>query len=138
MGPRDVEGNAVFLGRRDQSVKDKKSVPRDEIVANVAQLLDEIQNGLFQKALEMREENTTQIDSLDDFKAYFTPKDEKKPEIHGGFAWCHWSEGPEVEEIIKDLKVTIRCVPLDQNDEPGTCIFTGKPSERRAVFAKAY
>ena len=138
VGPRDVEGNAVFLGRRDQSVKDKKSVPRDEIVANVAQLLDEIQNGLFQKALEMREENTTQIDSLDDFKAYFTPKDEKKPEIHGGFAWCHWSEGPEVEEIIKDLKVTIRCVPLDQNDEPGTCIFTGKPSERRAVFAKAY
>lgn len=138
VGPRDVEGNAVFLGRRDQSVKDKKSVPRDEIVANVAQLLDEIQNGLFQKALEMREENTTQIDSLDDFKAYFTPKDEKKPEIHGGFAWCHWSEGPEVEEIIKDLKVTIRCVPLDQNNEPGTCIFTGKPSERRAVFAKAY
>ena len=57
---------------------------------------------------------------------------------YGGFAWCHWSEGPEVEEIIKDLKVTIRCVPLDQNDEPGTCIFTGKPSERRAVFAKAY
>ena len=138
VGPRDVEGNAVFLGRRDQSVKDKKSVPRDEIVANVAQLLDEIQNGLFQKALEMREENTTQIDSLDDFKAYFTPKDENKSEIHGGFAWCHWSEGPEVEEIIKDLKVTIRCVPLDQNDEPGTCIFTGKPSERRAVFAKAY
>ena len=138
VGPRDVEGHAVFLGRRDQSVKDKKSVPRDEIVANVAQLLDEIQNGLFQKALEMREENTTQIDSLDDFKAYFTPKDENKSEIHGGFAWCHWSEGPEVEEIIKDLKVTIRCVPLDQNDEPGTCIFTGKPSERRAVFAKAY
>ena len=66
------------------------------------------------------------------------PKDADKPEIHGGFALCHWSEDPAVDELLKDLKVTIRCIPLDAAEEPGRCIFTGKPSPRRVVFAKAY
>jgi prolyl-tRNA synthetase len=86
----------------------------------------------------MRSDNTRTIDKLDDFKAYFTPKNADEPEIHGGFAMCHFTEGPEVDAILKDLKVTIRCIPLEANDEAGTCIFTGKPSTRRAVFAKAY
>ncbi len=138
VGPRDVKSDAVFLARRDKGVKEKQSVPRAEMVANVGQLLDEIQNGLFQKALALREENSCHLESLDDFRAYFTPSDGDKPEIHGGFAWCHWSESPEMNRVLKELKVTIRCVPLDGNEEPGTCIFTGAPSAKRAVFAKAY
>ena len=60
------------------------------------------------------------------------------PEIHGGFALCHWTEGPEMEEALKPLKVTLRCVPFDDNAEAGRCIFTGQPSKQRAVFAKSY
>ena len=125
VGPRDVNSDAVFLGRRDKGVKEKQSVPRAEIVANVTQILDEIQDGLFQKARAMRDEHTCEINSSDEFREYFTPRDDDKPEIHGGFAWCHWTESPEVEQLLKDLKVTIRCVPLADNDEAGTCIFTG-------------
>ena len=100
-------------------------------------MLDEIQDTLFQRALKMRQENTRQIDSLDDFKDYFTPKSAKKPEIHGGFALCHWTQDPAMEDVLKELKVTVRCVPFSET-EPGTCIFTGKPSASRALFAKAY
>ena len=78
------------------------------------------------------------IDSLKEFEAYFTPKNEEQPEIHGGLAYSHFVESPEMDEKLKALKVTVRCVPLDGEDEPGKCIFTGQPSKRRGVFAKAY
>ncbi|MEE9603118.1 MAG: proline--tRNA ligase, partial [Thermoguttaceae bacterium] len=68
----------------------------------------------------------------------FTPKNAEKPEIHGGLALCHFVDLPEVEEKLKTLKVTVRCIPLDGEDEPGKCLFTGQPSPRRALFAKAY
>jgi prolyl-tRNA synthetase len=138
IGPRDVASQSVFLGRRDRGVKDKVSVPRGELVSTILALLDEMQQGLHERALALRSTHTHDLDSADDFRDFFTAKNSDKPEIHGGFALCHWAETPEVDEILKDLKVTIRCVPLDDNDEPGTCIFTGKPSSRRAVFAKAY
>jgi prolyl-tRNA synthetase len=88
--------------------------------------------------LQLQQANTRPIDSLDEFREYFTPENEEKPEIHGGFALCHWSEDPAVDQILKDMKVTIRCVPLAGEQEPGKCIFTGQPSGGRAVFAKAY
>ena len=138
VGPRDVKSDAVFMGRRDKGIKEKQSVGRAEFISSIASTLDEMQDHLFQNAVKMREENTCNIDSLDEFRDYFTPKDEKKPEIHGGFALCHWCEDQAVEQEMKKLKVTIRCVPLEQNDESGKCIFTGKPSSGRAVFAKAY
>lgn len=138
IGPRDVDSNSVFMARRDTS--EKSGVPRDEFIANIGKTLSEIQDGLFARADAMRKEHTQEIDNVDDFKAFFTPQDADKPEIHGGFAICHWAEAPEVEELLKALKVTVRCVPLDEANEPssGTCIFTGKPSRGRAVFAKAY
>jgi len=138
VGPRDVKAGGVFLGRRDKGPKEKTSVPRDEFVATVADLLNEIQDQLFQRALALREANTRDIDDPDEFKAYFTPENVEKPEIHGGFARCHFVEGPEVLEAIKDLKVTIRNVPLEDDAPGGTCLFTGRPAERRAIFAKAY
>jgi prolyl-tRNA synthetase len=136
IGPRDIAKNGVFLARRDTG--EKRGLARDELVQTAGALLDEMQTGLYQRALELREANTRQIDSLDEFREYFTPKDEEKPEIHGGFALCHWSEDPVVDQILKDLKVTIRCVPSTVEPQPGQCIFTGKPSAGRAVFAKAY
>jgi prolyl-tRNA synthetase len=111
---------------------------RAEFLASVTRILDEIQQGLFDRAEKLRKDNLQAIDSLDDFKQYFTPKDREKPEIHGGFAVCHFVDEPTIDEILKPLKVTPRCIPLDQDDEPGTCIFTGKPTSRKAVFAKAY
>ena len=136
VGPRDIESNSVFVGRRDQPKS--SGVGRDEFVANVLQTLDEIQQNLFNRALQLREENTHDFTNLDDFKAFFTPAKADKPEIHGGFAVCHFVDTPEVEELLKPLKVTARCMPLDNNDEPGTCIFTGQPAKRKAIFAKAY
>ncbi len=136
VGPKDIARNGVFLGRRDTG--EKKGLGRDELVGSVVALLGEIQDSLYQKALALREQHTRHIDSLEDFRGFFTPQKAKKPEIHGGFALSHFVEDPGVEKIINDLKVTIRCVPFDGEEEEGKCIFTGKPSRKRGLFAKAY
>jgi prolyl-tRNA synthetase len=138
IGPKDIAKNGVFLARRDTG--EKAGVDRAEFVKTIAQRLTDIQNNLFQRAIKFRDENTKTIDTLDDFLAYFTPqsKSEEKPEIHGGFALCHYSEGPDLDEFLKKHKVTIRCIPLAGANEPGKCFLTGRPSAKRAVFAKAY
>ena len=137
VGPKDIAQDATFVGRRDTG--EKTSVPRKELVATISQRLTDMQSSLFQRALTLRQEHTRTIDNLADFRAYFTPKSEDKPEIHGGFASCYFVDEPAVNELLKELKVTIRCMPLeDQPTEPGTCIFTGKQTDRRAIFAKAY
>ena len=136
VGPRDIKSGTVFVGRRDQPKS--TGMDRSEFVSNLTSILDEIQQGLFDRALAHRVENTVEIDSLDEFKAFFTPKNQKSPETHGGFASCHFVDTPEIDEILKPLKVTPRCIPLEQKEEGGTCIFTGKPSQGRAIFAKSY
>ena len=139
IGPRDMESDSVFMGRRDLSPKEKRGVPREEFVAQVVDILEEMQAGLFNRAKAFRDENTREIDSLDEFKAYFTPKNKKQPEIHGGFALCHWAgEDPAVAEVLNELKVTARCIPIEGDKTPGTCLFTGKPSSQRVVFGKSY
>lgn len=139
IGPRDVASDSVFLARRDHDPKEKTSVPRLQFIQTIAGLLDEIQNGLFQRALDFRNANTRNIDSRGDFYEFFTPKNLEKPEIHAGFAMAHWSGEPEVEEILqKELGVTIRNIPLDADEEQGKCVISGKPSKQRVVFAKAY
>ena len=135
VGPRDIDKNSLFVGRRDQP---KSGMERSEFIAKVTDILDEMQQGLYDRALTLRTENTRDIDSLEEFKAYFTPKNGNKPEIHGGFAVCHFVDEPEIEKILKPLKVTPRCIPLDQQDEPGKCIFTGKPTNKKAIFGKSY
>ncbi len=136
VGPRDLAKDSVFLARRDTG--EKNGTLRSELVANIASLLDEIQDGLFDRAKRMREEHTRTITNVDDFREFFTPQNAKDPEIHGGFARCHYVESPEVEAILKELKVTIRCLPLDEDSEPGVCLFSGRPDARLAIFAKAY
>ncbi len=138
VGRRDMEKNSIFLGRRDHSPKEKGSIDRGDFVAQCTTMLDEIQDALFQRALAYRNENTKVIDSLEEFRDFFVPDSVDKPEIHGGFALAHWVDDPAVEPILKEMKVTHRCVPIDGPDDPGVCIFTGKPSRRRSVFAKSY
>ena len=139
IGPRDLEKNAVEVSRRDQAVKAKESMPVNEFVARVPEILGSIQDSLYQRAKEFRDANTRVIESKKDFYDFFTPKNRAKPEIHGGFALAHWNGSREVEEQIKnDLKVTIRVVPLDDSPEPGNCIFTGEASARRVIWAKSY
>lgn len=141
VGPRDMEKDALFVGRRDRTPKDKTSIARSEFVATIGQLLQSIQDTLFQRALEFRAAHTRQIDSRDEFYAYFTAERSDPnlpPPIHGGFAMTHFGGSVELEEQIKnDLSVTIRCIP-QQATEPGTCPFTGNPSPTRVVWAKAY
>jgi len=136
VGPKDLAKNAVFVARRDTG--EKTSVSRDEFVRTASATLDEIQDSLFQRALQLRETNSRSIDNLNDFRQYFTPDNPDEPEIHGGFASSYFVDEPAVDEVLKQMKVTVRCVPLDADDEPGECIFTGRPSNQRAVFAKAY
>ncbi|MDR0533014.1 MAG: proline--tRNA ligase [Verrucomicrobiales bacterium] len=138
IGPRDLAAGTVFTARRDKDAKDKQSFKREDFVVGAAKILEEIQQGLYDRALAFREANTRKIDTKEEFYAYFTPKNANKPEIHGGFALTHWCGDETVEEQIKnDLKVTIRCIPFGDT-EAGTCPFTGKPSKQRVVFAKSY
>lgn len=136
VGPRDIKNDSLFVGRRDQPKS--FGMPRVEFVERVSEILEEMQQGLFDKALQLRIDNTQQIGSFEEFKAFFTPKNEGKPEIHGGFAECYFVDCPETDAMLVPLKVTPRCTPVDQAAEPGVCIFTGKPTKTRGIFAKSY
>ncbi len=140
IGPRDVAADAVMVARRDQAPRDKASMPRARFIAEFTALLDDIQFHLFQRALDYRTAHTHHIDDKDAFYDFFTPKDMKKPEIHGGFVHAHWCGDSQCEARIKqDLSVTIRCIPFDGSDEaPGSCIGCGRSSAKRVIFAKSY
>jgi prolyl-tRNA synthetase len=140
IGPRDIEKGSVAVTRRDKSHKEKQFIQAQEFLEEVGNILQQIQLNLLTEATEFRDANMQKIDSMEDFIKFFTPSNTEKPEIHGGFALCHWAGSNEEEEkIAKDYKVTIRCIPHgDQFIEEGTCILTGKPSNRRVVFSKAY
>ena len=140
IGPRDVEKGSVAVTRRDKPHKEKQFIEAQEFLEEVGNILQQIQSNLLSEATEFRDANMQKIDSMEEFIQFFTPSNSEKPEIHGGFALCHWAGSNEEEEkIAKDYKVTIRCIPHgDQFTEEGTCILTGKPSNRRVVFSKAY
>ena len=128
MGGRDLENGTVELARRDTLTKE--TVAFDGIVETIQNLLKEIQDNIYQKALNFRLENPREVDTWEDFK-----EEIKKP----GFLLCHWDGTPETEEKIKaETKATIRCIPLEGDKTPGKCIYTGKPSAQRVIFAIAY
>ncbi|QGJ69447.1 Proline--tRNA ligase [Planctomycetales bacterium 10988] len=138
IGPRDMEKDAVFMGRRDKGPKEKQTLSRSDFIDQAVSILEEMQDNLYQRALEFREDNTKTIEDKETFKAYFTPKNKKKPEIHGGFARAYYVDDPELETFLKELKVTIRCLPFEEETKPGRCFFTGKETSQVAIFAKAY
>jgi prolyl-tRNA synthetase len=141
VGPRDMDKDALFVGRRDRAPKDKQSIARSEFVASIGATLQSIHDGLYARAQAYRREHTHRIDTREDFYAFFTPprvQENMPTPIHGGFALTHFDGDVKVEERIKsDLGVTVRCIPVEKS-EPGTCPFTGRPSPQRVVWAKAY
>ena len=129
IGPRDLENNTVEVARRD--TLEKKIVSRDMVNDIVVGLMEEIQQNIYRKSLEFRSENTCRVDDWDEFREIMA----KKP----GFVLAHWDGTAETELKIKEeTKATIRCIPLDAEAEKGKCIYTGKPSEKRVLFAIAY
>jgi prolyl-tRNA synthetase len=142
IGPRDIASGTIAVSRRDQGIKEKNFMSVNELVSQITNILSQIQQNLLKRATKLRDTYTVKIDSKTEFYDFFTPKNQDKPEIHGGFALAHWSGSSEVEAKIKDeLKVTIRCIPFDpevSDDRPGKCVISGAPSPRRVLFAKAY
>ncbi len=139
VGPRDIASNNFALMRRDRPHRETTPFTRASLVGSVASILEEMQNHLYEKALRHRDAHIKKIDSKEEFYAYFTPKNKEQPEIHGGFAYSHWCGESSVEEKIKDdLGVTIRCIPIDLEAEEGKCLITGKKSNQRVIYAKAY
>ena len=129
LGQRDLAAGQVEVARRD--TKEKANVPLEGIADHVANLLDEIQQNLFDRAKAYRDEHITKADTLAEMEDILENK--------GGFVHAHWDGTTETELEIKErTKATIRCIPLDWPDESGKCILTGKPSERRVLFARAY
>jgi prolyl-tRNA synthetase len=129
IGARDLENGTVEVARRD--TKEKKSYPMDNLVQVVEDLLADIQQNIYQKALSFREANITKVDTFEAFKEVLDTK--------AGFVLAHWDGTPETEEKIKEeSKATIRCIPLDAPEEAGQCVYTGKPSNKRVLFARAY
>jgi prolyl-tRNA synthetase len=129
IGPKDLESGTVELARRDTLTK--QVVDLENLTATVKTLINEIQTALFQKALDFRADHITQVDTFDVFKTVLEEKT--------GFISAHWDGTTETEDKIKELtKATIRCIPIDSKLEDGVCMFSGKPSKQRVLFAKAY
>jgi prolyl-tRNA synthetase len=129
IGPKDLEDETVEIARRDNL--SKQTVILDRLSVVVEDLLKEIQENLFNKALEFRNSHITDVDDFESFK--------KVLENKTGFISAHWDGSVETEQKIKDLtKATIRCIPIDSVEEEGSCVYSGKPSNKRVLFAKAY
>ncbi len=129
IGPRDLENRTVEIARRD--TLEKKVYPVDQIITVVAELLEDIQKNIYKKAFDFRTNNTFKTDSYEEFKQILDDK--------GGFILAHWDGTEETELLIKEeTKATIRCIPFDAIEEHGKCIRTGKPSNKRVIFARSY
>lgn len=129
VGNRDLENGTVEIARRDTF--EKQTVAQNEVVDFVIDLLEKIQQNLFSKAINFRADNTTSVDNFEDFKTTIKNK--------GGFVSAHWDGTEETENKIKaQTKATIRCIPNEAKEEIGVCVFSGKPSSKRVLFAKAY
>jgi prolyl-tRNA synthetase len=129
VGPRDLDNGTLEVARRD--TKEKQVLKMEGAASAIHALMDEIQKNLYNRALKFREENTTRVETYEEFKRVLDDK--------GGFVLAHWDGTTATEQTIKDeTKATIRCIPLDQADEKGSCVFSGKPSTGRVLFARAY
>ena len=129
IGPKDMENKTVELARRDTLTKE--IIALNDLVPMVKNLMKEIQEALFKKALDFRDSHITEVHTFDEFKHILENKT--------GFVSAHWDGTSETEQKIKELtKATVRCIPLDVKEEPGECVYSGKPSSKRVLFAKAY
>ena len=142
IGPRDIASDSVFMGRRDRSPRERESVPRARFLAESPALLQEIQEHLFERARELRARHTRIVNTREEFFEFFGAKGSGS-KMSGGFGLAHWNGDEAIaDQMQRELGVTIRCIPVDDADGggggSGTCIFTGEPSARRVVWARAY
>ena len=129
IGPKDLENGTVELARRDTLTKE--IIELSSLVVTVKKLLVDIQDDLFNKALDYRSAHISEVETFDEFKEVLETKT--------GFVSAHWDGTEETEQKIKELtKATIRCIPMDAKKEAGSCVYSGKPSTNRVLFAKAY
>ena len=139
VGPRDLESSSLMLARRDDENHQKSKISAEVFVKEVTNILDGIHERLYQRASEYMRSRIKKIESLEEFEAFFGEKSKEK----NGFAYVHWNEEAVGHPVLQQLKITPRCIPLEEGDltgtfEEGTCIFSGKPSKQRVFFAKAY
>ena len=130
IGPRDLERGEVEICRRD--TLEKSAASREGLAGHIRELLDDIQANIYNKALAFRDSKTVKVDTWDEFKERIED---------GGFLLCHWDGTTETEmKIQEETKATIRCIPIDSYvcEEPGKCVYSGRPSQRRVIFARSY
>jgi prolyl-tRNA synthetase len=138
IGPRDLAAGAVSVSRRDRGPRERQAVPLAQFVAQAAGLLEEVQQGMFERARAFRERHSVRLASTAEVVDFFERPAEKGSPVQGGFAHVHVADDPAVAAAFDPLKVTVRCLPLEGNDEPGTCIVTGRPVAGRSVLARSY
>jgi len=135
----DIDKSQLVLMQRTKNHKDKIFISVKEFLVSVCNYLEEVHIELFKRAKSFQESNLKHIENKEDFYKFFTPKNLKKPEIHGGFAAVYFSMDLEIEKKIKEeLNVTLRCIPFDFQKDRGKCIFTGKENSQKVIFAKSY
>jgi prolyl-tRNA synthetase len=129
IGPKDLENNSAEVVRRDTG--EKQVITWDNLLSHIEFLMTDIQENLYNQALQFRDSNITEVNDYETFKELLDSK--------GGFLSAHWDGTAETEEKVKnETKATIRCIPLDAKEEAGTCMVSGKPSNKRVLFARAY
>ncbi len=141
IGLQEVENESVTYGRRNSNHKDRQTLNRKAFISSITEILGDIQKSIYDKAKDFRSQNLVKIDSKEKFYQFFSEQRNQESNLEGGFVLSHWNGDPSVEDKIKDdLGVTIRCIPLDAEEEEGKgkCVITGEPSNRRVLFAKAY
>ena len=138
IGPRDLAAGAVSVSRRDKGPRERQSLPLTQFVAEVAGMLEDLQRGMFDRALAFREQHSVRLGSTAEVIEFFERPAEQGTAVQGGFAHVHVADDPAVAALLDPLKVTVRCIPLEGNDDPGTCIVTGRPVAGRSVLARSY
>ena len=139
VGPREMEASAVMVSRRDRPHKEKERFSLEDLRAKLPSILEEMQAGYLNQARTFRDQHTERgLKTFEELKAFFTPQNSENPEVQGGFVLAKWCGDKETENMLEELKVTIRCLPLDQSGTEGKCILTGRPAKLDAIFAKSY
>jgi prolyl-tRNA synthetase len=139
VGPRDIQNNALVLYRRDRPHKEKNLLSLSDCVNSVSSILEDMQSNMLKSSRDFLSQHTvSDISDFEDFKRFFTPKNTEKPEIHGGFVKAKWCGKRDSEAKLADLKVTIRCIPLEQSGTEGKCVLTGEKATTDVIFGKAY
>ena len=139
IGPRDVNEKKVCLSRRDRGEKEKEFLSKEELDKSICSILDEIQENYFIQAKQFFDKNLkADIKDFSNLKSFFSPKDEKKPEVHGGFVKAKWCGERLCEDKIAEFKVSIRCLPMEQSGEKGKCLICDSTATKDAIYAKSY